>query len=115
MFHAAAQGHLRIVQLMLDQGIEDYNRAMTFAALNGHLDIVELLLSRGANNINKVMEVATRRDQVYIIRLMLERGATNYDEAMTYTALNGNLNRVELNREFTVILIHKSLESLNIV
>ena len=39
---------------MLERGA-DYNDAMAMAALNGHLNIVELMLEKGADNYNEAM------------------------------------------------------------
>ena len=44
MIAAAHRGHLEIVLLMLAQGADEINSAMTNATLNGHIEIVRLLL-----------------------------------------------------------------------
>ena len=44
MVEAAQNGHLEIVQLMLDKGATDYDSVMNVAAQNGHLEIVQLML-----------------------------------------------------------------------
>jgi ankyrin repeat protein len=52
---AASAGHLKIVQLLLDNGVnielQDVceNSALLLAAYEGHLEIIKLLLENGAN------------------------------------------------------------------
>ena len=52
---------------------------METAALNGHLNIVELMLEKGADDFNEAMAMAAISGQVHIVRLMLDCGADDYN------------------------------------
>ena len=62
-----------LLDLMLSQGVNNYNDAMAMAALNGHESIVRLLLDHGATNYNQALDVAARRGHENIVNLIQER------------------------------------------
>jgi ankyrin repeat protein len=39
-------GHRDVVELMMERGANDYNRAMASAAVNGYRDIVDMLMEK---------------------------------------------------------------------
>ena len=49
MYEAAETGDKRLVRQMLEQGDNNFNDCMIHAAANGHLNIVELMIGNGAN------------------------------------------------------------------
>ena len=67
--------------------------------LNGHLNIVELMLEKGADDFNDAMAMAAFSGQVHIVRLLLDHGATNYNQALDVAASAGHQSIVELIRE----------------
>ena len=69
------------------------------AALNGHLNIVELMLEKGADDFNEAMAMAAISGQVHIVRLMLDCGADDFNETKQTAASQGHLNIVKLIQE----------------
>ncbi|KAI9338259.1 ankyrin repeat-containing domain protein [Zopfochytrium polystomum] len=48
---AATRGHIGVVQLLIDNGVEViHDHAVLLAAMNGHVEIVELLMAAGADD-----------------------------------------------------------------
>ena len=87
ILEAARNGHLAIVQLLLDAGADkevarqDGATALHVAAQNGHLDVVRLLLEAGADkdvarqNGATVLQTAAYNGHSDVVRLLLEGGA----------------------------------------
>ena len=83
---AAENGHIRIVELLLDRGADleaidvDGDTPLMCAAIGGHSDIFKMLLSRGADadilniNENGVLHYAAMGGSVEILNLSLDRG-----------------------------------------
>ncbi|MDD5090329.1 MAG: ankyrin repeat domain-containing protein [Candidatus Wallbacteria bacterium] len=87
LIFAAAKGHKRTVQLLLDQGMDINGKddrsgatALFYAAASGHTDVVKLLLELGAddsirNNAGKLaIEMAVAKKQEEIVKLMDKEG-----------------------------------------
>lgn len=78
---------------------EYYNQPMRHAAMNGHINIVKLMLDLGADNYNQVMYASTERNTeqgINIVKLMLDSGADNYNEVMVGAVYIGNIHIVRL-------------------
>ncbi|MEE9443648.1 MAG: ankyrin repeat domain-containing protein [candidate division Zixibacteria bacterium] len=83
---AAENGHLQIVELLLDRGADleaidvDGDTPLMGAAIRGHSEIFKMLLSRGADvdilniNENGVLHYAAMGGSVEIVDLLLDRG-----------------------------------------
>ncbi|KAA8894720.1 ankyrin repeat-containing domain protein [Sphaerosporella brunnea] len=84
---AACEGHLEIVNILLERGADvnlvggDYGTALGIAAWYGHKEIVNILLERGAD-VNLVgglygtpLEIAAQCGYKEIVNTFLERGA----------------------------------------
>ncbi|GAB7357382.1 hypothetical protein MBLNU459_g8322t1 [Dothideomycetes sp. NU459] len=85
---ASAQGHKKIVDLLLDKGANpnlrtpfDYGSVLIVAADRGHSDVVKTLLDGGADpnmrgrKISTALEAAVMRGHAEIVRLLLRAGA----------------------------------------
>ena len=86
---ASENGHLQIVQLLLEAGTDafvvdrDFQRrtALHLAAANGHAEVVKLLLEAGARKDaadedgNTALHLATGNGHLEVVRLLLEAGA----------------------------------------
>ncbi|KAJ7923118.1 ankyrin repeat-containing domain protein [Mycena leptocephala] len=92
---ASAGGHTEIVRLILEAGLENgaqqYDRALQSASSSGHIAIVRLLLEKGAD-INAagipVLQTASRSGQLDVVQILLDSGAdVNALGGKYYTAL----------------------------
>lgn len=120
----AGWGHIGIVQVLLDLGQPDLNRAALYdespivrALMNGHLDIARLLISRGAdpnfaegdNSFDAFavgrtpLDYAAKEGLFEAVRFLVEEAAANLDprDANGWTPLffavsNGFLDAVKL-------------------
>ena len=72
MYCAAVGGHITIVELMMENGANDYNLAICGAAQHGHINIVKLLLEKGANNYDDILEKAVEGKHVDIVNLICD-------------------------------------------
>lgn len=53
---ASLNGHMHIVEFLLEQGANDYNVGLIYAAHRGHIDIVHLMVEKGARNFPRAIE-----------------------------------------------------------
>ena len=95
LLYAALGGHMNIVQLMLDKGATDYDRALARAAEGGHMDIVQLMLDKGADP-NWGIARAAEGGHMDIVQLMLDKGATDYNKGLSGAASGGHMDIVQL-------------------
>ena len=89
MAHAAQSGHKDIVELMIEKGATDFNRAMKWAAVDGNKDIVELMIQKGATNFDETMKWAAHTGQKDIVELMIQKGATGFERAFMQAEASG--------------------------
>ena len=52
MHMAAKNGDINIVNLMIENGAEDFDRGLLYAADGGHNDIVMLMINKGYNSLS---------------------------------------------------------------
>lgn len=91
MFYACNRGHVTVVRLLLDSGVEvnqpldraEHNTPLHIACLAGRLDMAQLLLDRGASVDRAIndgrttaLHYACYRRRVEVIQLLLEHGAS---------------------------------------
>ena len=95
LLYAALGGHMNIVQLMLDKGATDYDRALARAAEGGHMNIVQLMLDKGATDYNEGLNGAARGGHMDIVQLMLKKGA-DPNWGIEPAAEHGHLDIVQL-------------------
>lgn len=107
LFTAAVRGHVEIVRLLLENGIDpnDGNGVLgpiSVASQYGHLEIVELLIESGANvhdGGDYPLRMACRNGHYDIAHLLIENGADlhkNEDYQLTVAAENGHLEIVRM-------------------
>ena len=87
LIHAADNGKLEIVQLLLDKGANiNYSSyiggtSLLYAAGSGYLDIVQLLLDEGAdinlsnNNGDTSLIIAAKYKNIEVVKLLIRKGA----------------------------------------
>ena len=74
---ACINGHIDIVNLMIEKGANDWNGSLFNACWNGHIDIVNLMIDKGANDWNGGLYHACYRGNIDIVNLMIEKGAND--------------------------------------
>ncbi|KAJ3281701.1 hypothetical protein HK104_011321, partial [Borealophlyctis nickersoniae] len=102
---AADGGHLDIVKLLLDEGVDLHahcDEALSAAAENGHLEVVSLLLERGVDlhaRGDEAFRVAASWGHVEVVRLFLGNGADVHargNEALRTAARMAHMDMVGL-------------------
>ncbi|KAH7069282.1 ankyrin repeat-containing domain protein [Paraphoma chrysanthemicola] len=75
LIEACTQGHLGVVELLLEWGADVSAPALEIAAQHGHTDIVKILLSHGAE-IGEAVHKAAAKGYRNILQILLDHGAT---------------------------------------
>jgi hypothetical protein len=87
MNSAAENGHIEVVQLMLNLGVKDdiaaMNEAMCKAACDGKPDVIRLLLRHGANDYRAAMNSARTGPCSEVVMLMLKQDPSLYQLALS--------------------------------
>ena len=80
--------HLGLVELFFEKGIS-LNFAMNAAGFSGNLKLFELVLSKGANNFNMGLSGACQGGNINLVELMVDKGASKWSLALLggYTLL----------------------------
>ncbi len=81
---ACQGGHLNIVNLMIEKGADNWNWALRGACRGGHLDIAKLMIQKGANNWNWALRGAYENGHLEILNLMIEKGANDWNLIIKY-------------------------------
>ena len=96
LYLAVEQGHIPMVELLLDRGAAQDRAVLYLAIKQGYTRIVELLLDKGAVHDGTVLYMAVKHGHMHIVELLLGRDAT-YTGAVLYLAVKqGHTNIVEL-------------------
>lgn len=94
--YACGSDHLRVVELLIVCGANDWNLGLSNACCTGHLNIVNLMISKGANNWKDGLIYACSGGHVQLVRLMIQKGANNWNEALEFACSNGHVEVVDL-------------------
>lgn len=88
---AARYGHRDIVNFMIAKGAQKFSKGLIAAAKGGYLDIVLDMINLGARNFNQGLKEAARHQHLPIVQEMVNRGATDLSLALNSAAEKGNL------------------------
>lgn len=75
---SAANGHLDIVKLLIDNGTPINNYVLRHSAANGHLDIVKLLIDNGVSineKKDRALRMSVKKGQIEMVKYLLKRGS----------------------------------------
>lgn len=61
---------VKLVEFLLDRGVEDRYNSISTAAGHGHLEIVKLFVSRGVKDYEHALEYAISRNQTHVIEYL---------------------------------------------
>ena len=70
-------GNKEIVELMIEKGANDWNKALRNACKGGKKEIVELMIEKGANDWNWGLRGACEGGNKEIAKIMKHKGGNN--------------------------------------
>ncbi len=73
--NAAEHGCIKVVDFLLEHGVEATERCINTACKHGYADIIKLMLSKDVKLTDKCLRVACEYGQVEILKILLEAGA----------------------------------------
>jgi len=93
LFHgfcdACRGGHIEIIELLISDDVNDWNKGLGFACLYDRVAVVHFFIEKGANDWNNGLNNACRGDHVDIINLMIEKGANDWYMALFFSIMYG--------------------------
>lgn len=92
-------GHLEIVNIMIENGFNNWNDGMLCACSRGYLDIVKIMAKNGATNWSNGAVRACQNDHIDILKYILTKNnsvATDYNDYLYYACRNGDINLANL-------------------
>lgn len=96
IYEAGCQGHLETVNLLIENGANDWTEGFNGGCAGGNIDIINLMIAKGANNWSEGMKYACEGGHVDVVKIMIAKGATNWSEGMKYACKGGKLETVKL-------------------
>lgn len=78
----------KIIKLMIENGVTNYDKFMYHACLHGHLEFVKVLIEKGATNWYNGLEGACYGGYPDLMILMIECGATDLNKLNNYLVYN---------------------------
>ena len=93
---ACATGQQKLVQLLITQGANDWNRGLGASCRGGHEVLVRLMITRGANDWNWALTGACRSGRQELVQLMITKGANNWNGALYYACAESHQDIVQL-------------------
>jgi len=94
--YAAEEGHVDIVQLLIDAGAQDLGIALVGPSSNGNMAVIRLLVNNGADNFNDAIEFAAINGHVQVVDYFVSCGVTNLEQCLVLAAQNGHIEVIKL-------------------
>ena len=76
------EGHMRIIELMIEKGADNWNWGLYGACRGGNMKIVKLMIEKGVTDWNRGLEGACQGGNIKIIELMIEKNADNWNRGL---------------------------------
>ncbi len=93
---ACHNGHMDIINLMIDLGACHWDSGLYYACGGGHLDIVKLMIEKGASTCNSALYYACEGDHIDIVKLLIEKDADGWNGGLEYACKSGHMDIVNL-------------------
>ena len=79
---AALAGHKDLVQLFINKGANDWNRALSCATRGGHEDLVHLFINKGAKDWDWALSSASEGGYKELVQFFIDKGANDWNAAL---------------------------------
>lgn len=89
---ACKGGHVDIVEYLISEGADDWNKGLEGACEGGYMDIVHMMCSKGATNYNSGLFRACLGGYMNAVKYMLHKGAHDYNSGIYGACAGGHMN-----------------------
>lgn len=93
---ACEGGHYDIMYIMVTRGASDFNMALEGASSGGHIEIINITLANNQVDINYALRGACMTNQKHVVELAIQRGATDWNGGMLTACSYGYIDLVKL-------------------
>ena len=87
-------GNLKIINLVIKKGAFGWDNGLIGACYSGHLKIVNLMIEKGANDWNSGLWGACKGGNLNMMKLMIEKGANNWNDGLWGACYGDHQNMV---------------------
>ena len=94
----AKDGHLKVVQFLVEYGMNNYNDVLLQSSYNGHLEIVKYIIEKGAKNINESLILSAKYNKLEVVKFLINNGAdihVDNEYILRYSAQTGHTEIVK--------------------
>lgn len=114
---ACMGGYTEIVELMITNGVNDWNAGLRYACRGGHFEIVEFLISKGADDWYDGFDSACKKKSVEIAKFMISKGV-DLDFALITASEYSFLEIVKFiiltnQHQFSVVDLNRALQKVS--
>lgn len=104
LINASHNGHSKIIQIMILNGANHWDEALTFASRAGQLDVCKLMVQKIESSSiinnklywNAGLRSASCGGHIDVAKLMISKGANNFDECLVHGCRKRNLAMINL-------------------
>lgn len=96
LWYPCRYGRLKIVNLLIRRGVDDYNYGLYCACLGGHLKIAEFMIEKGADKYNYALEGACKGGHLELVKLLIENGANDWAWGLSVACRYGHTEIIKL-------------------
>lgn len=82
LFGACMGGYIKIINLMIEKGANDWNKGLAFSCSGGHENISNLLIRKGASDMNAGLRAACYGGHKHLASLMIKNGANDWNSGL---------------------------------
>lgn len=97
---ACNTGQIEIVNEMIKNGINNWNKGLLYSCRIGYKDIAELMIKNGATNLDEALYEICKQGHTHIAKLLIENGAKNLIRALIRSCIYNNKEMILLMIEY---------------